>query len=434
MLYTIFMLSLDFIRDNRTQVEKSIKLRGLKVDLDKLFEFDKAYRDSLTRINELRSQRNQLAKTKGKEGAAEGKQLKVKIKKEETQNKKIKEQLEEIAYQVPNIILTDVPIGKDEKDNQVVRKWGTPTQLDFKPKDHLELGERLDIIDTKTASLVTGPRFCYLKGKLAVLEFALAMYVLRQLTDPAVIQSVAESIKPGYSNKPFISIIPPVLIKPEVLRKMARLEPRVERYYMKRDDQYLIGSAEHTLGPLHMNQVLSEKSLPLRYLGFSTSFRREAGTYGKDTRGIFRLHQFDKLEMECFTVPENSQNEQNFLIAIQEYLLQELELPYQVVNICTGDIGAPDARQVDLETWLPGQNKYRETHTADLMTDYQARRLNTRVRRSHGKNEFVHMNDATAIAVGRTLIAIIENYQQKDSSIKIPKVLQSFCGFDTIDK
>jgi len=340
MLYTIFMLSLDFIRDNRTQVEKSIKLRGLKVDLDKLFEFDKAYRDSLTRINELRSQRNQLAKTKGKEGAAEGKQLKVKIKKEETQNKKIKEQLEEIAYQVPNIILTDVPIGKDEKDNQVVRKWGTPTQLDFKPKDHLELGERLDIIDTKTASLVTGPRFCYLKGKLAVLEFALAMYVLRQLTDPAVIQSVAESIKPGYSNKPFISIIPPVLIKPEVLRKMARLEPRVERYYMKRDDQYLIGSAEHTLGPLHMNQVLSEKSLPLRYLGFSTSFRREAGTYGKDTRGIFRLHQFDKLEMECFTVPENSQDEQTFLIAIQEYLLQKLELPYQVVNIFSADLCA----------------------------------------------------------------------------------------------
>ncbi|MEK7129446.1 MAG: aminoacyl--tRNA ligase-related protein, partial [Patescibacteria group bacterium] len=191
---------------------------------------------------------------------------------------------------------------------------------------------------------------------------------------------------------------------------------------------------EHTLGPLHMNETIEEGKLPLRYVGFSTSFRREAGSYGKDTKGIFRVHQFDKLEMESFTVPEDSIKEQDFFIAVQEYLMQSLEIPYQVVMICTGDMGAPDARQLDIESWIPSEGKYRETHTSDLMTDFQARRLNTKVRKKDGKTEFVHMNDATAFAVGRTLIAILENYQQKDGSIRVPKVLQSFIGKDVIRK
>ena len=201
---------------------------------------------------------------------------------------------------------------------------------------------------------------------------------------------------------------------------------------MQRDNLYLIGSAEHTLGAMHMDQTFFEQNLPLRYIGFSTSFRREAGSYGKDTKGILRVHQFDKIEMESFTIPEDSKIEQDFFVAIQEYLMKSLEIPYQVVMICTGDMGTPDARQLDIEAWLPGQNKYRETHTSDLMTDYQARRLNTKVKLKSGKTEFVHMNDATAFAIGRTLIAILENYQQKDGSVLVPKVLQALTGFDKI--
>ncbi|HUZ92396.1 MAG TPA: aminoacyl--tRNA ligase-related protein, partial [Candidatus Paceibacterota bacterium] len=205
-------------------------------------------------------------------------------------------------------------------------------------------------------------------------------------------------------------------------------EPKEERYYIPSDDAYLVGSAEHTLGPLHMDETIPEENLPLRYVGFSTAFRREAGSYGKDTKGILRVHQFDKIEIESFTLPEYAVTEQDFIVAIQENMMWELELPYQVVQICTGDMGGPDARQIDIETWIPSQGKYRETHTSDYMGDYQARRLNTKVKRKSGKTEFVHMNDATAFAIGRTLIAIMENYQTKDGKIEVPKVLQKYLG------
>ena len=202
---------------------------------------------------------------------------------------------------------------------------------------------------------------------------------------------------------------------------MARLSPEteIERYAIERDNQYLIGSAEHTLGPIHMDTTFNEKDLPLRYFAFTPAFRREAGSYGKDTKGILRQHQFDKLEMESFSTPEQGLAEQE--------LMQALEIPYQVVAICTGDMGGPDFRQMDIESWMPGQGKYRETHTSDYMTDYQSRRLNTRVRTKNG-TEFVHMNDATAFAMGRTIIAILENYQNEDGSINIPSVLQKWMG------
>jgi len=267
-----------------------------------------------------------------------------------------------------------------------------------------------------------------------LLEFALIQYTFQTLTSEKIIGKIAASIEKGYAAKPFIPVIPPDFIRPQIFEKMARLSPedKEERYYFPQDDIYLIGSAEHTLGPIHMEEIIPEENLPLRYLGFSTSFRREAGSYGKDTRGIFRVHQFDKLEMESFTLPNNSLKEQDFILAVQEYLVRSLELPYQVVMICTGDMGKPDARQIDIEIWMPGQGRYRETHTSDLMTDYQARRLNTRVRKKGGDIEFVHMNDATAFAIGRTLIAIMENYQQKDGSIKVPRVLQKYAGFKKI--
>jgi seryl-tRNA synthetase len=221
---------------------------------------------------------------------------------------------------------------------------------------------------------------------------------------------------------------------------MARIEPRDERYYLQSDDLYLIGSAEHTLGPLHMDETLPESALPARYVGFSTSFRREAGSYGKDTKGILRVHQFDKLEMESFTRPEDSRTEQDFIVAVQEHLVRSLEIPYRVMDICTGDMGGPDARQIDIEMWMPGspdahgkgKGVYRETHTSDLMTDYQARRLRTKVKKADGTAEYAHMNDATAFAIGRTLIAIIENYQTKKGTVLVPKVLQPYMGLREI--
>jgi len=219
------------------------------------------------------------------------------------------------------------------------------------------------------------------------------------------------------------------------LNRMARLEPQEDRYQVKEDDLFLAGSAEHTLGPIHMDETLKENELPKRYIGYGTAFRREAGTYGKDTKGILRQHQFDKLEMQSFTLPETSLDEQNFIIAIQEYMMRELGLHYQVVQICTGDMAIPDYRQIDIETWMPGQDSYKETHTSDLNTSFQSRRLNTKVKRADSKSEFVHMNDATLFAVGRTLIAIMENYQQEDGTIKVPVVLQPFMGGkDTIGK
>jgi seryl-tRNA synthetase len=248
------------------------------------------------------------------------------------------------------------------------------------------------------------------------------------LTNEETLQGIANEIGSSVKVKSFIPVIPPVFIRPVVQVKMARFMAPEDHYMFPNDDLMLIGSAEHTLGSQHMNHIFNESDLPIRYAGYSTAFRREAGTYGKDTNGILRQHQFDKLEMEVFSLPEVSIPEQDFLVAIQEYVLRKLGLAYQVVSVCTGDMGFPDYRQIDIETWMPGQNKYRETHSSDHTGGFQARRLNTRVKRSDGKIEPVHMNDATVVAIGRTLIAIIENYQQEDGSIKIPEVLQKYMG------
>ena len=424
-----FMLDIQFIRENTEKVKKGVSAKQLDAKLvDSLLQHDEKRRSLLQEIKKLRADRNKFAKEKNVE---EGKKVKSELQKKEPELKKIEEEYKEALYQIPNLPADDVPVGKDEKENKVLRKWGEPAKYDFKPKDHLELGEALDIIDVKIASKVSGARFGYLKGDAALLEFALIQHAFSVLTDADELKKIANKVKEGYYPNPFIPVVPPVMVRPGVFGKMARLEPKEERYYIKSDDLYLIGSAEHTLGPMHMDGVLPEKDLPIRYVGFSTSFRREAGTYGKDTRGILRVHQFDKVEMESFTTSENSDKEQDFFVAIQEYLMQSLEIPYQIVMICTGDMGAPDYRQIDLEAWLPGEGKYRETHTSDNMTDYQARRLNTKVQRK-GKTEYVHMNDATAFAIGRTIIAILENYQQKDGTVVIPKVLQKYMGKEKI--
>ena len=428
------MLDIKFIRENTNKVKDSIKKRGIKLDLDKLLKLDEKKRKTQTELEKISAQKNKASKeiagTKNKKKIiAEMKKIDKKGDKLKQELKKLNQEFKELIYQVPNILADDVPEGKDERDNKVIRKWGEIPKFDFQPRDHVELGEKLDIIDIKSAAKISGTRFGYLKKQAVLLEFALIHYAFDVLTNSEIIKKIAGE----YSNKPFVPVVPPVMIKPDVYEKMARLneEDKDERYYLAKDDIYLIGSAEHTLGPLHMDEIIEEKNLPLRYVGFSTCFRREAGSYGKDTKGILRVHQFDKIEIESFGAKEDALKEQEFIIALQEYLVQSLKIPYQVVMLCSGDMGRPDARQIDIECWMPSQNKYRETHTSDLMTDYQARRLNTRVRRED-RTEFAYMNDATVFAIGRTLIAIIENYQQKDGSIKVPEVLQKYTGFKEI--
>ncbi|EKD78496.1 MAG: hypothetical protein ACD_41C00339G0004, partial [uncultured bacterium] len=394
------MIDIKFIREHADVVKAAATHKNVVVDVDAIITLDTTRKQLQTKHDMLRAEQRAL----GKDGA---KELSIKVKSIQKELTEVEEQLRVLLWTVPNIPTDDTPIGKDESQNQVVKQWGSQPQFDFQPKPHWELGSALGMIDNERAAQVSGARFTYLTGSLAVMQFALTQYVLQLLV-----------------GKGFHLVVPPLFIKPEVFAKMARLHPKEERYHIPSDDLYLIGSAEHTLGPIHMDEILSEAKLPKRYCAYTPAFRREAGAAGKDTRGILRLHQFDKIEMEVFSTPEQAMAEHQLLVSIEEEILQALALPYQLLLKCTGDIGDPNARGMDINTWMPGQKVYRETHTADYMSDYQARRLNTKFRAADGTTSFVHMNDATAIAIGRTLAAIMENYQQVDGSIKVPAVLQ----------
>ena len=334
----------------------------------------------------------------------------------------------QLLVTIPNVPLADVPIGKDESDNVVLRECGDKPAFSFTPKSHWDIGRALGSIDSERGVKVAGSRFTFLKGDIVKLQFAIIQFVLDVVTDTQKLNSIAKGANLSVSTKPFIPVLPPVMVKPDMLFGMARLDPREDKFFLEQDELFLAGSAEHALGAMHADEILDQDDLPLRYIGYSTAFRREAGSYGKDTKGILRQHQFDKMEFESFTAPEDSRNEQDFLVAIQEYLIQQLAMPYRVVAICTGDMGDPDARQIDIEMWMPGQNTYRETHSADLTGAYQSRRLGIRMRPSGGKGQldYVHMNDATVFAMGRLLIALMENYQQEDGTVTVPEVLQQY--------
>jgi len=430
------MIDINLIRENPELVKKGAAAKKADVDIDKLLYADEQRRKLTGQAQELRAAQNaageRIAKETDKDAKAkaveEMRELKEKLKTLEAELGEAETTLHALLSQVPNMPSEDTPVGPDESGNVVIRTVGEPTKFDFTPKDHVELGEALGLIDNETGSEVAGARFTYLKGDLALLQNALYQLALSILTDEARLADIIKEAGLSVSPMPFIPVVPPLMIKPEVFQRMARLEPRDERYHIPSDDLFLIGSAEHTLGPIHMDETFKEADLPRRYFAYTPAFRREAGSYGKDTRGILRLHQFDKIEMESFTLPEDSRGEQDLFVAVQEHILKLIGIPYQAVQVCTGDMGGPDARQIDLESWMPGQGKYRETHTSDLMTDYQARRLNTRVRRDDGTMQFVHMNDATCIAMGRLLIAIIENFQEADGSIRIPGALSPWMG------
>ena len=420
------MLDIKFIRENPEKVQKAAKDKGIEVDINHILEIDTKFRELSLKVQNLREERNKAAKAASNAVdnekiniIEEGKRLKTELEREENALKAVEEELKSWLLKIPNPAKADVRVGKDESENEIVRKNGEPTKFDFKPLDHLDIGVSLDIIDVDRASRVSGSRFAYLKNEAVYLEFALVQFGLETL------------IKEGFSP-----VVPPVLIKTEVMKGLGYMENGGDEdmFHVQKDGFTLVGTAEHSIVPMHMDEVLQSRILPLRYVGFSTAFRREAGSYGKDTRGILRVHQFDKLEMVSFTLEGKDDEEHEYLLSLEEKLFQALEIPYQVVKMCTGDLGFPAARKYDIEAWLPGQNKYREVTSVSTVTDYQSRRLNIKYQDGDEKG-FVHILNGTAFAIGRTIIAILENYQQEDGSVLIPETLQKYMhGLKKIEK
>jgi seryl-tRNA synthetase len=427
------MLDIRYIRENAQDVQENARRKGYDVNVDEVLRWDKTKRQLQQQADELRAKRNDISsRMKGgkptDELIAEGKAVKDQLVAVEASLKEADTSFTELLKKIPNMALSDVPVGASEDENVVAKKVGEPTSFGFEPKNHAEIAEARGWLDKERAAKVAGSRFAYLKGDLVKLQFGIIQMVMDKLSDQAFIDEIIRENNLNVSNEPFLPVLPPFMLRTELYDAMDRLEPRDDRYKIEDEDLWLQGSAEHVLGSMHADEIFEEKTLPLRYIGYATSFRREAGTYGKDMEGMFRMHQFDKLEMESLGVAEKGLDEHLFMVAIQEKIMQMLEIPYQVLLKCTADIGKPNARGIDIEAWLPGQDKYRETHTADYMTDYQARRLKTRVRRDGGDIELVHTNDATALPLSRGPIAIIENHQQADGTVRIPEALRPYMG------
>jgi len=418
------MLDIKFIRENPKIVQKAAKDKNVDINIQHILEIDKKHKELSLLVQKLHEERNILTESmRGKptpEQIKKGKILKEKLEKEEHELKIIGEKLREELFSIPNLPLVGVPVG-DASKFEIIKKVGDPKKLNFIPKDHLELGENLDIIDIVRASKVSGSRFAYLKNEGAMLELALIQLVMDNL-----------------SREGFIPIFPPMLIKHEITNGLGYWNAEnSNNYYLvnnyeenkdgktKENKMYLIGTAEHAIVPMHMDEIFEGKNLPKKYAGFSSAFRREAGTYGKDMKGILRVHQFDKVEMVVFVKPEDDERERRRMLSLSENFMKVLELPYQLVKLASGDLGFPSAETIDIETWIPSQNKYRETHSISTTTDFQSRRLN--IKYSDGaEKKFVHILNGTAFAIGRTLISIIENYQQEDGSVLIPKILQKY--------
>ena len=427
------MLDINYIRDNRQKVEDAIKNKGYTIDLDEILQLDDARKELSQKTEILRQERNQIS-SQMKNGQPDqalisrGKEIKQELSSLEEKLSSVESDFLAKLKTVPNVPCDDVPVGLSEDENEVAEVCGEPTKFNFEPKNHYEIGQARGWIDKERASKVTGARFAYIKGEMVSLQMAIVNFVMNSLSDEGVIKEICEANHLEHiSTKPFTTVLPPLMLRTEMYDAMDRLEPRDDRYKIEGEELWLQGSAEHVLGSMHAGEIFAEQDLPVRYLGYATSFRQEAGTYGKDMEGIIRMHQFDKLEMESFSTKETSREEHELFVAIQRWLIEQLRLPYRVIRKCTFDIGKPDARGIDMEVWLPGQGKYRETHTADYMTDYQSRRLNTRVRRDEtGEVELVHTNDATAFALGRIMIAVIENYQNEDMTVRVPEVLRKY--------
>ncbi len=423
------MLDIKLVRNNPQIVKDDLVKRG---DLDKvkwvdeLLEHDKKWRELKKKIDKLRGKHNKITeeisrlKKEGKsitEKIKEEKAIPLKIANLEEESKKHKEKANYILLRLPNLMHESVPVGKDENDNVEVRRWGKIPKLDFAPKDHITLGLDRDLIDLEAAANVSGARFYYLKNELVQLNYAVIKFALDFI-----------------AKKGFTLFQPPYMLKKKPLEGAVALSDFEDTIYkIENEDLYMLATSEHALLALHMDETLDGKNLPLKYGGVSPCFRKEAGTHGRDTKGIFRVHQFEKVEQFVFCKPQDSWGEHEKLIANVEEITQELGLPYRIVNVCSGDLGTVAAKKYDLEVWLPGQGKYREVASCSNCTSYQAVRSKIRYRDKMSEPaKFVHTLNSTLVASERILIAILENYQQKDGSILVPNVLRPYMGIEKI--
>ncbi len=423
------MLDIQFIRANPDLVQQKSNQKNKNININDFLKIDKKHKSLIQELEDLRGQRNKLTSKIKSKPTLEEIDLGVKLKKQiadlELEFGPVDKSFKDTLKSIPNMPSDDVPVGSSEDDNKVIKYFGDKKDFNFKPKTHWEVAETLGLMDRQRAAKISGSRFTYLKGGLVEMQFALINLVFKLLGDESFIEKIIKDNNLDLVSKPFIPILPPMMMKTEPYEATGRLKAEDTTYKLADDDLWLIASAEHSLCSMYADEIIADKDLPIRYIGYSTAFRREAGTYGKDTNGLIRMHHFDKLEMEIFSTPETSRDEHFLAIAIQEELTKLLELPYRVILKCTADIGDPNARGVDIETWMPGQDCYKETHSADYMTDYQTRSLKTRVKRSSdGSIDLAHTNDATALAMSRTLAAIIENYQTEDGHIIVPNILR----------
>jgi seryl-tRNA synthetase len=411
------MLDIKLIREDPEPFRQALARRGLAERVDELLAADERRRELTQRVEALRAEQNRASKAIGRASGDEKQALIAEVAKVSAELKELEPELAEaetaltlLLASTPNLPHPSAPDGFTDEDAVEIRRLGDPPHFDFEPKDHAELGAALGVLDVERGARTSGSRFVYLLGDLVFVQFAL----MRNAMDVLV-------------EKGFTPSIPPVLVREEAMFASAFLPTdEVNIYRTDADQLYLVGTSEVSLAALHMEEILDEGSLPLRYAGYSTCFRREAGSYGKDLGGMFRVHQFDKVEMFSFATPESSWDEHEFLVAIEEEIIGGLGIPYRIVNIAAGDLGGAAAKKFDLEAWLPGQERYRELTSCSNYTDYGARRAQTRVRRPNGSVETLHTLNGTATAIGRTLIAILENNQQADGSVVIPERLWQF--------
>ncbi len=415
---TYIMLDINYIRQNPDKIKANNKIRKCNVDIGKVLELDTKRRELVSKIDTKRAELNQKSKTKpSPDEIAKLKGLGEEIKTIETKLKPIEDELHGLLIQLPNLTHESVPEGKDETGNVVASTWGKKTKLAFQPKEHWELGEALDLIDTERGAKVSGARFWYLKGDLVMLEFALIQYAAQFM-----------------QAKGFTPMLPPMLVRERAMYGTGFFPAeKNEIYKVNENELYLIGTAEVPLASYHADETIAVAEAPFKYFGFSSCFRREAGAAGKDMKGILRGHQFDKIEMFVFASVDDSWKMHEEMLTISEEFWQSLGIPYQVLNMCTGEIGAPNAKKYDIEGWLPGQGKYREVASCSNDTDFQARRLNIKYADKNGTKKFVHTLNNTVCALGRTMVMIMENYQQEDGSIRIPEVLVPLFGKDKIE-
>jgi seryl-tRNA synthetase len=407
------MIDLKFLRENSAKVKQGAASKNIDIDTDSILAIDNKLKDINIEVQKLRAERNVAAKNRDIE---RGREIKAKLDELEPQLSSLETELNTLLIQIPAIPKDDVKKGVNDTENDVIKTVGEVPQFSFKAKDHLELGETLDIIDVTRAAKVSGARFGYLKNEGAMLELAILRFAVDKLTE-----------------KGFRFIIPPTIISKDTMRALGYMENGGEEdmFHLVDEDKIMVGTAEQSVVPMHKDETLDIKNLPLRYVGYSSSFRREAGSYGKDTRGILRVHEFHKVEMVSFVEGGKDDEEHEFLRSIEEEFFSDLKIPYQLIKMCTGDLGFPAARKYDIEAWVPSQQKYREVTSTSTTGDFQARRLNIKYKDGDEK-KYVNILNGTAFAIGRTLVAILENYQQEDGSVMVPEVLQKYTGFSKI--